>query len=217
MAERQVHGLNFENWIRTTFTNNAHAGSMTEKWDIENPSWNTKAAKYVSAFRALPVSIKTCKYGTSINFGDALRQFKNTNDFLLIVGFWIRSGNKKKFVSVKAVSIASKSWRQLFAQVVTPEELKKDRLSTEQIERKIKKLDSTIKNTANYKEARIKAQEEKKALPQMEIVLNPKIDSKNQRRLQCSLPFQIFWTKFASEPSFRHEKCAFWGVDVPSL
>jgi hypothetical protein len=217
MAEVQRHGLDFEDWFRETFTNNAHSGSMTGKWDILNPSYKSKFAKYVATYRGLPVSIKTCKYGSSINFGDALRQFNNTEDFLLIVGFWLRAGAKKKFVSVKAAKVTHKVWHQLFAQVITPGELKKDRLSNEEIKKKIEKLDLTIKSTAKYQEARKKAQEEKEMLPPMEIILNPKIDSKNQRRLQCSLPFQTFWAKFAVEPAFQNQECTFWGVEVPAL
>jgi hypothetical protein len=217
MPEVQKHGLDFENWIRDTFTNNGHSGSMTDKWDISNPVYKAKYARYVSTFRGLPVSIKTCKYGSPIGFGDALRQFNNTVDFLLIVGFWQRAGEKKKFVSVKAVKITHKVWHKLFAHVVTEGELKKDRLTNEEIKKKIERLDLTIKSTARYQDARKKAKEEKSKLPPMEIVLNPKIDSKNQRRLQCSLPFETFWAKFAAEPKFAHNKCTFWGVEVPSL
>ena len=217
MAEVQRHGLDFENWIRETFTNNAHGGSMTAKWDILNPSYKAKFARQVATYRGLPVSIKTCKYGTPINFGDALRQYGNTEDFLLIVGFWLRAGDGKKFVSVKAAKVTHKVWHQLFAEVITPGELKKDRLSSEEIKKKIEKLDLTIKSTARYRDARKKAREEKEKLPQMEIVLNPKIDSKNQRRLQCSLPFQTFWAKFAAEPAFQNQNCTFWSVEVPSL
>ena len=54
------------------------------------------------ALRKLPVSIKTCKYGSSIGFGDALRQFENEEDFLLIVGFWKQAGAFKNFVAVEA-------------------------------------------------------------------------------------------------------------------
>jgi hypothetical protein len=217
MAEVQRHGLDFENWIRETFTNNTHTGLMTDKWDIPNPSYKAKFSRYVYTYRGLPVSIKTCKYGSPIGFGDALRQFNNTVDFLLIVGFWLRAGEKKKFVSVKAAKVTHKVWHQLFAQVVTPGELKKDRLTSEEIKMKIERLDLTIKSTPRFQDARKKAKEEKGKLPPMEIVLNPKIDSKNQRRLQCSLPFQTFWTKFAVEPAFQHQKCTFWGEEVPSL
>lgn len=217
MSERQMHGLSFEDWFRDTFTNNNSAASATGKWDISNPTYKGEFTAHVSAFQGLPVFIKTCKYGTSINFGDALRQFNNTEDFLLIVGFWIRAGNAKKFVSVKAKKVTHKVWHQLFAKVVTPDELKNDRMETADIKIKLEKLDTTIKKTPSFQEARRKAQEEKKTLPPMEIVINPKIDSKNRRRLQCSLPFQTFWEKIAVEPSFQYEKCTFWGVEVPML
>ncbi|MGI8641849.1 MAG: hypothetical protein ACR2MG_18115 [Pyrinomonadaceae bacterium] len=161
--------------------------------------------------------MKTCKFGSPIGFGDAIRQFDNTQDFLLIVGFWLSSGAMKKFLSVKAVKVAAGEWHKLFLETITEEELEKDRLKPEEIQRKIYGLDRTIKMTSSYLDARKQAKAEKQALPKMEIVLNPKIDSKIQRRLQCSLPFSIFWEKFAGESPIKNETCTFWGETVPLL
>ncbi len=214
---RQQHGMDFEKWIKTTFFKSYHQTGYTDKWDALNVEFKKETLKYTSNFLGLPVSMKTCKYGAPIGFGDAIRQFDNTQDFLLIVGFWLSSGLGKKFLSVKAVKVTKAEWHKLFAEAVTEEELEKDRLKPEEIERKIYGLDRTIKLTSSYLDARKQAKAEKKALPKMEIVLNPKIDSKNQRRLQCSLPFHIFWEKFAEESPFKDETCKFWGKTVPLL
>lgn len=133
----------------------------------------------------MPVSIKTCKNNCPIGFGDALRQFHIDEDFLLIVGFWEQSGIHKNFVSVEAVKITSAEWRSLFSPLLMQD---------------LQTLDSVIKDkTIYYAEVRRKAKEIKRLFAPTKIVLNPKIDSKEQRRLQCSLPFKFFWQDFAKK------------------
>ncbi len=214
---RQQHGLDFEKWIKTTFFQSYTQTGPTDKWDALNVLIKSKYSKYAGGFQGLPVSLKTCKEGSPIGFGDALRQYKNVEDFFLIVGFWQRAGVKRKYVCVKGVKIANKQWRKLFEGSVSEDELKNDRLKPKEVESRIMKLDRTIKTTPFYKDARRLAREQKEELPEMDIVLNPKIDSKNQRRLQCSLPNQIFWKLFAGSPPSRQEKCTFWGEEVPPL
>ena len=54
-----------------------------------------------------------------------------------------------------------------------------------------------------YEQGRAKAKEWKRVTPQVRtsrIVVNPKIDSKSQRRIQCSLPFSAFWQQTGREP-----------------
>ena len=153
-------------------------------------------------FRHLPVSIKTCKNCCPIGFGDALRQFKNEEDFLLVVGFWEQSGVNKNFVSVEAVKVTAQIWHNLF-QLLTAEDLKL--------------LDSTIKDReTHYAEARKLAKEIKKSLPPTKMILNPKIDSKIQRRLQCSLPFEAFWSDVAKKESSRNIECELFDERVPN-
>jgi len=214
---RQQHGMDFEKWLKDTFFQSYAQTGYTDKWDALNVVFKKEFLNYTSNFLSLPVSIKTCKYSSPIGFGDAIRQFKNTQDFLLIVGFWHSSGAEKKFLSVKAVRIVAAEWHKLFVGTISGGELEKDRLKSEEIARKIYRLDRTIKTTPDYRDARKNARAEKQALPEMEIVLNPKIDSKNQRRLQCSLPFNVFWNRFAKEAQVKDENCTFWGKTVPLL
>lgn len=78
-------------------------------------------------------------------------------------------------------------------------------------------LDSTIKNReTHYNEVRELAKKIKKSFPPIKIVLNPKIDSKIQRRLQCSLPFKTFWSEFAGKEPYRNIECSLFGKSVPN-
>ena len=232
---RQQHGLDFEKWIKDTFFSAYVQTAYTAKWDATGVKFKSEYAIHTMIYSGLPVSIKTCKYGAPIGFGDAIRQFENDEDFLLIVGFWKNSGSAKKFVSVKAASVDAKKWKSLFEGKVTIEELKKDDLEDEskdeseeffEIESKqesltgskIRKLDEIIKDKSiQYKKVRELAKKAKKEITGIDIVLNPKIDSKGQRRLQCSLPFSVFWEEFAKEAAFSDEDCTFWGEKVPLL
>ena len=67
----------------------------------------------------------------------------------------------------------------------------------------LQKLDAVIKDKSlTPAEARAAAQKIKNAPPftQSVIVVNPKIDSKTQRRIQCSLPFASFWMAVGRVP-----------------
>jgi hypothetical protein len=201
MPEVQRHGFDFENWVKETFFANFES-TYTQKWDI--PAEANHLAKIPKEFRGLPVSIKTSKFGSPIGFGDALRQFNNNEDFLLIVGFWRQSGNYKNFVAVECVKITSDKWRNLFSP------LNLDDLIF---------LDSIIKTIElHYSEAREIAKKIKNSdtFRQAKIVLNPKIDSKTQRRLQCSLPFNIFWQDFAGKESYQKIDSELFGEKVPN-
>ncbi len=201
MAEVQRHGFDFENWVKETFFAEFKA-NYTQKWDI--PKEANSLEIIPNEFRNLPVSIKTCKFGSPIGFGDALRQFKNDEDFLLIVGFWKQSGDYKNFVATEGVKIIASEWQKLFLPLSLDD---------------LVLLDSTIKNLElHYSEVRKRAKELKNLdkFKQTKIVLNPKIDSKTQRRLQCSLPFSTFWKDFVGKESYQKIDCELFRAKVPN-
>lgn len=201
MPEVQRHGFDFENWIKETFFADFKS-AYTQKWDV--PVEANHLTKIPKEFRGLPVSIKTCKFGSPIGFGDALRQFNNKEDFLLIVGFWQQSGSYKNFAAVEGVKITSDDWRNLFSPLDLTDLIL---------------LDSTIKNIGlHYSEIRKRAKEIKSSekFKQAKIILNPKIDSKTQRRLQCSLPFNIFWNDFVGKEPFQKIDGELFGEKVPN-
>lgn len=215
---RQQHGLDFEDWVKETFFDSYVKTGNTDKWDAKGVSFKNKYSSQTAGFQGLPISMKTCKYGSSIGFADALRQLENNEDFLLIVAFWKQSGNKKNVVSIGAVKIDAKDWQNLF---VTDEEGEsetlEDYLQSPTIA-KIRKLDSGIKDrSVSYQDARRIAIQEKSQLPKTPMSLHQKIDSKNQRRLQCSLPFSVFSDHFQNQFVYQTGVCKFWGETVPSL
>ncbi len=201
MPEVQRHGFDFENWVKDNFFSKFDA-NYTQKWDI--PKESNCLKKIPVAFRNLPVSIKTCKYGSPIGFGDALRQYNNDEDFLLIVGFWKQDGKYKNFVAVEGIKIHASNWRNLFSPLDAND---------------LNLLVTTIKNPElHYSEARKQAGTIviTDRFRHTKIVLNRKIDSKKQRRLQCSLPFSVFWENFAGKEPYENSDCALFGTKVPN-
>src|SRR3989338_8737605 len=195
MTEVQNHGFIFEDWVKNTFFN-GYRGGYSDKWDVPQ-EFNKK-------YGGLPVSIKTAKYGSTIGLGDARRQFDTTEDFLMIVGFWKQEGKYKRIVNATAVVVEKELWTELW-KPVTLEDLIK--------------LDSLIKNTGlHYTKIRKMAQDLKKQKPYSlcEITLNPKIDSKTQRRLQCGIRFGLYFGKIAPGSSSEISKTpTLWKVEVP--
>jgi len=194
--EVQRHGLVFENWICDNFFD-GHRPDYTEKWDV--------SAEVNKNHGGIPVNPKAIKYGTAVDMGDALRQFDIDEPFLLIVGFWDQDGDYKNFVNIIAPRINPEDWTKLW-HPITREDLEK--------------LDAVIKDRdLDYREARKQAHTIKNAPPFTEaiMVVNPKIDSRGQRRLQCSIRFRDLFTYLAPEKDpAPEENTSLWGVPFPN-
>lgn len=163
--------------MRDQFFGGYRADSYTGHWDVP--------AEANKRFGGIPVSIKTAKYGSPVGLGDALRQFSIEEDFLLIVGYWKQEGPNKRFVNIVAATIRTNLWRSLWLPIILGH---------------LRVLDATIKDRSiGYREARIRAQEIKSGPPFVDaaITVNPKIDSKTQRRLQCSIGFALMFDRIA--------------------
>lgn len=194
--EVQNHGVVFEKWIRDTFFDGYEPDSYTQKWDIP------KAAN--KKYGGVPVNPKAIKYKAPVDLGDALRQYKIDEPFMMIIGYWQQNGDKKRYVNIVAATITPENWKKLWGPVTFAD---------------LEKLDAVIKNTPDYKEARRLAQEMKKQEPFSKsiLTLNPKIDSKSQRRLQCSLSFSNVFQYLAptSDPAIQEHPKLF-GVEAPA-
>jgi hypothetical protein len=192
--EVQNHGVVFEKWIRDTFFDGYEPESYTQKWDIP--------ASANKRFGGVPINPKATKYRTPVDLGDAIRQFQIDEEFIFLIGFWQQEKEKKRFVNVVAPRIKPDEYRKLWGEIKLED---------------LQKLDKIIKETPDYKEARKLAQEMKKTAPfnTSIIKLNPKIDSKNQRRLQCSISFADVFKHLAplSDPAIQ-ERPLLWGVPV---
>lgn len=196
--EVQQHGLVFEQWVRDTFFDGYTPPSYTQKWDIP--------AAVNRHHGGIPVNPKATKYKTPVDLGDALRQFDIDEPFILIIGYWQQEGKEKRFVNIVAPVVTPETLRQLWGPVTRAD---------------LERLDALIKDRAlDYREARRRAQAMKKAPPfnRSIITLNPKIDAKGQRRLQCSLSFFKVFKYLAPDADPRPRAVPeLWGVPFATL
>lgn len=195
--EVQRHGLVFEEWVRNTFFDGYRPSTYTQKWDIP--------ASVNQHFGGVPVNPKAVKYGTPVDLGDALRQFKIAEPFILVIGFWRQDDDVKRFVNIVSPRIAPETWKKLWGPVTLAD---------------LERLDAVVKDKSlTPAQARVAALKIKNAPPFTEsiIVVNPKIDSKTQRRLQCSLRFDDVFKHLVpgGNPAMQDEP-ALWGVAFPT-
>lgn len=196
--EVQHHGLVFEQWVRDTFFDGYTPPSYTQKWDIP------AAANH--RYGGIPVNPKATKYRTPVDLGDALRQYDIAEPFMLVIGYWRQEGEQKRFVNIVAPRIDPAAWRKLWGPVTRAD---------------LKRLDAVIKDRSlTPQQARAAAAQMKREPPfnQCVFVLNPKIDSKTQRRLQCSLRFDDVFRYLAPDAiRAEQEHPALFGVEFPSV
>jgi hypothetical protein len=197
MPEVQLHGFNFERWVKETFFHTFTQTPPSHKWDALDVVYKSKLQNFTQMFSGLPVSIKNCKIGGSIGFGDVIRQFDNKDDFLLIVGFWEQRDNFKNYVAIEAVKVTTGEWRKLFSP-----------LTKKQLNSLIDIVKSKKLNTEQRRKA---AQVFKRTLPKTLITLNPKIQD-NQRRVQCELRSKLFWELIAKKERYNKSNCELWGI-----
>ena len=201
MAEVQAHGFSFEKWVRDHFFS-GYQGSYMQKWDVHPGDKIHDSVP--TQFNKLPVSIKTAKLGSPIGLGDLIRQRQIDHDFLMIVGFWEqRTASEKWIVDIGCAAFDSASWQNLWGQLTLDDILRIDKLVKKQGE--------------HYSTVRLKARQWKAspAVQTSTLVINPKIDSKTQRRIQCSLPYTIFW-KFTGRKPAPQDCPELWGHVFPN-
>lgn len=194
--EVQLHGLVFERWVRDTFFDGYKPASYTQRWDIPAAANRDHGG--------IPVNPKAIKYGAAIDLGDALRQYEIDEPFMLVVGFWQQQGETKRFVNIAAPVISPALWRKLWGPVTYADLIKLDALIKDQgpAVEELRKIVMKAKNTAPFTEAIIQ--------------VNPKIDSRGQRRLQCSLRFADFFKYLAPDADSKPQvHPQLFGVEYP--
>ncbi len=207
MVEEQQHGFAFQKWVVELAKHLYEIKNgkppeeiigYTDEWDLPT-SLNPNPADG-------PVSIKTAQWNSGIGFGDARRQFQIDQRFTLVVGFWERIGSGKRVVKCVHVVVESAAWASLWRPV---------RLAD------LQRLDEQIKDrTLHYREARRLAKATVLASPFTDSIFraNRKIDSKDQRRLQCSLTQKNFLDHLAPNVSDdKEDEPMLWGHAVPPL
>jgi hypothetical protein len=193
--EVQRHGYVFEKWVRDAFFQ-SYEGDYTQEWDV--------AREANRNYGEIPVSIKTAKYGGAVDLGDALRQYSINQKFLIIIGYWKQEADKKRIVNIVAAVVEPDQWKKLWEPITRAE---------------LQRLDAIVKNRVlSPPEARAEARKIKSAAPFSQAVMgvNPKIDSRSQRRLQCSLSFKEVFKYLAPDAdSSAQQKPALFGVVAP--
>jgi hypothetical protein len=173
----QLHGKTIEDMIKSAFQGSADCSrSLSSRFDIE---------AIFDKERHLSTSIKTSKKG-NIELADARRFFENTNEFRLLICRYEQKGLKKIFNEIHEVFIDKKILDYLKGQM--PYEVVVD------FHEKLKSFP-----VGKHVEARIFAKEHKEVLQNTyssNIILNPKIDSERQRRLQCSMNINHLYSAF---------------------
>jgi hypothetical protein len=168
MAASQGHGKTIENQIKALFGNASdYNRSPTEKFDIESRFDSDKN---------LPTSIKTTK-SNFIGLADARSIFSINQDFRLLIIKYEQIGATKKINEVIEFFPTVENWNDL-----------KGTLGFEQVEFFHNEL-KTFKAGEHFR-ARAWAKAHKDMLVNQyhsAIRMEAKIDSKNQRRLQCSV------------------------------
>ncbi len=200
-AEVQLHGLVFEHWVCDEFFSGYRPPGYTQKWDIPADANHLPDP----TLAGLPANPKATKYRAPVGLGDALRQYDIAEPFLLILGYWEQpSPDEKVFVKILAPKVDPEIWRKLWGPVTRAD---------------LEKLDAVIKDRSLAPaEARRRAQQMKAKPPFSEciFVLNPKIDSKTQRRLQCSLRYEDVLKYLAPGATYAADATpALWGVPFP--
>lgn len=180
MASSQQHGFVVEDLFKKEFDRHAtHAGvsppqitsRYTAKFDI--PAHRDPYGQ------GLPTSVKTSRFSgpkTLVCLSDAVRiaGLAEVPRMRLLVALYQQQGEQKVFSEVREYLIEADEWRKIMGDV--PVEMIED-------------FHLALKEP-DHKKARAVAREWKKKLadefPSF-MRWNPKIDSKNQRRLQCSV------------------------------
>ena len=190
------HGLVFERWVRDTFFGGYRSASHTRQWDIP-----------ASANRhhgGIPVNLKVTRVGTAVDLGDALRQYEIDESFMLVIGFWQQAGAEQRFVNLVAPVVSQELWRKLWGPVTYAD---------------LRRLDTLIKDPGpTVEEIRKRALQMKNSPPFTHAIIqvNPKIDDRGQRRLQCSVRYEDVFTHLApGADAAPQEQPALFGLPYP--
>ena len=169
MAESQVHGFTIEKEVMRDKIPQIY--QMVKDDFVYNSKWDFP-----------PLSVKTFKFNTrTLEFGSIESIFNSTDDFILATCGHEQNGDFKEVIFSDAVYISNKVFKEL-----------KGDLTMEDI----KHLKDTLKTfgVGKHQEAREWAKEAKeKYNGKTKFDIRFKIDSKNQRRIQCALKIDTLY------------------------
>jgi len=164
MAERQIHGFNYQRSI-------IELESLTEDMNYTG-KWDAFCLE-----KEVPVSIKCIGINGSVDFGDLKRQTEVQNDFILYVGFWQKS--KSNIVEEYKVLIKKENWDRYFG----------DKSIIQSMIEEMKGISNSYSDDSKWKEFRNKYI---KLYGDSIISLRFKRDHKKQKRIQCGITRKNF-------------------------
>lgn len=172
MVEVQNHGFSFENWIKQILCEDKNKCMYTQKWDIPGE---------------IPISIKFIGETNALELSSAVRFWETDKPFLLIVGRWKQKGKFKEVVSIDEILFTKEIMANLRGSL-TLQELK-------DFNRKIVSFPAGKEGQKEGISYAKKWKQENKNKIGL-ITLTHKIDSKNQRRLQCNINYKNYLKLF---------------------
>lgn len=177
MPEVQKHGFFFEEWIKKILKVDKVESQYTQKWDVPGK---------------IPVSIKCMGLTNALEFGSAVRIWEIDQPFILIIGRWEQKRDNKIIKSIDEINVTLDKLEKMKGNI-SLQELKI-------FDEKIKKFPAGKKG---QKEAIEFAKDWtlKRKNKMGLLTITRKIDSKNQRRIQCNLNYKKY-LKLFGEPSF---------------
>lgn len=180
MTEVQNHGFIFENWVKRILGVEHLAHRYTQKWDVPGET---------------PVSVKCMGLKNALEFGSTVRIWEITTPFTLVVGRWTQAGSKKIIKSIDEIDITLEILKKMTGDITLDE---------------IKEFDKKITNfpAGKFGQAQGSAFAKKWKAERKKrvglLTITHKIDSKNQRRIQCNLNYNNY-VKLFGPPSMKTE------------
>jgi hypothetical protein len=180
MSEVQKHGFIFEDWVKAILGVEELAYNYTQKWDIPGET---------------PISVKCMGLKNALEFGSTVRIWEINETFTIVIGRWQQVGNKKIIKSVDEIDITPEILSQMRGEI-TLNELK-------EFDKKIKSFPAGEEGQKQGIEFAKKWKAERKNRMGL-LTITHKIDSKNQRRIQCNLNYKNYIILFG-KPSKKTE------------
>lgn len=173
MSEVQAHGNKYESIIIYERT-----GLSKKKYDkLKKGGYTSSFDLCYGLFVDYDASIKTTSSNT-ICCSDLLKMMGHTGDYRLIVGCYEQVGNEKVFHTQYEFFIESQHYEMLWAG-----------MKYDLIEDYVNKVKSVQRGEEGQRQYQLVAEYWKSEVQSDEsmFVINPKVDSKKQRRVQCSV------------------------------
>ena len=178
MGEVQNHGFVFEDWIKKILGVTHFAYNYTQKWDI---------------FGIKPISVKFMGLTNALEFGSTVRIWEIEEPFNLVVGRWEQVGNKKIVRSIDEITITPSILKRMKGQIGLEE--------IQSFDKKIKKFPAGKRGQEEGIAFAKKWKNDRKDSIGL-LTITHKIDSKNQRRIQCNLNYDNY-VKLFGAPSMK--------------